>query len=1311
MAQEYIGRTLWYQTDDKPAEVSQSQLLERTEPLVILGEAGMGKTSLLEQLATTPGYVRCTARQLINCFNPHKLLGDARVLIIDALDEVSSAREGDSIDLVLRQLGELDYPCFILSCRVSDWRSATGLEAISEQYSEKPLELHLKPLKDNDIVAYLSSTLGDEHASKVVEHFNSRGLDELLGNPQTLEMIARVVQSGNLPETRSELFEQAIERLRVEHNETKASAALAKYVALNAAGAACAALILTGNEAITRTATAKLAEGELPLVDLSLFPGGGDIAAVIGTRLFKAGGAERFSYLHRRVGEYLGAKWLAIQANTPRKRKRLLALFHRNGLVPASLRGIHAWLARDPILYPDVVSADPMGVIEYGDVDALPVSEARVLLNALEYLAKSNPYINGWGAHSIRSFAQPAFLDDLRRLIKAADTPYGLCLMILESLKGTEMAPEFTDDLRTIVLDQQSIFRIRKTAGKALAELKGEKDWTEILFTLNAYGEEYSVRLGIELLDDIGYELCDDKLIVDLVVSYAKSGSRTIGVLMGVEKYLPESRIEGVLYFLSEAVERLGEKYKRPGNNVLTDFAYSLIVRAVTAGGVTADKLWSWLKPFDINMGYQKDSGQQLEAILQGDVSLRRAVQRLVFLELADEGNLWRRMYHLSKLSPGFTPTADDLIALLQDLDPTDRNDERWREVVQLAQHNGENGIEVRTAAHRFAAHRPDLLAWLDRLAVPRLPKWQQKQVEQDRKRRAKRAVEHAEARKYYGVHIEQMLKGEFETIITLAQVYLGLSSNINKDIPAEQRVASWLGENIANAVHLGFEAFLMMEASKPSAQEMAESLAQGQYYPSGYIIVAALAERLRKGIGFDDLSSERLMAGLFELRRSGIDIYAGIEGLREAVEEAIKARGDWERAIRIFYEPRLSAGKEHVRIDELMSSEADSNLVTSLAIEWLVRFPSLPAKPETELIDRLVRFNQFEALRRLASSRTGLTDDERRRTWDAIGLLVDFEKTVVRLESCKIEPELLWHIRYRSESYHHSNNASITFKTVQLEWIISTFRTNWPTMARPNRVSVGNKNSWDASHYITDLIHRLGNDVKEAAGDSLKRLRDGQADGYTELITVAMAERARQLVESAYTPPKLEEIGAVIADLAPASGSDLLAFMIEELEIVQAKVKSDDVDSWRGFYDDQGNPFDEERCRHYLLTLLRQEAKDIGLVPEAHAAANKKVDITCSVGQLRLPIEIKGQWHRELWTAADKQLDTLYTPDWQAGGFGIYLILWFGEQPSPKRLKGPGGGKSKPSTPVELHEMLTAESPAAREGRVKVFVLDLERP
>lgn len=51
-----IPRTLWYQFDDTQKKISQHEILEITNSLVILGEAGMGKSSLLEWLGNLENY-------------------------------------------------------------------------------------------------------------------------------------------------------------------------------------------------------------------------------------------------------------------------------------------------------------------------------------------------------------------------------------------------------------------------------------------------------------------------------------------------------------------------------------------------------------------------------------------------------------------------------------------------------------------------------------------------------------------------------------------------------------------------------------------------------------------------------------------------------------------------------------------------------------------------------------------------------------------------------------------------------------------------------------------------------------------------------------------------------------------------------------------------------------------------------------------------------------------------------------------------------------------------------------------------------
>jgi len=88
-------------TDGKTFELPQADLLGRTKPIVVLGDAGMGKTTLLEEIGQEAGYKFVRARSLVRSTNPSRLLGDATTFVIDALDELAVQAEGDAVDAVL----------------------------------------------------------------------------------------------------------------------------------------------------------------------------------------------------------------------------------------------------------------------------------------------------------------------------------------------------------------------------------------------------------------------------------------------------------------------------------------------------------------------------------------------------------------------------------------------------------------------------------------------------------------------------------------------------------------------------------------------------------------------------------------------------------------------------------------------------------------------------------------------------------------------------------------------------------------------------------------------------------------------------------------------------------------------------------------------------------------------------------------------------------------------------------------------------------------------------------------------------------
>lgn len=1303
-----IERNLWYLHDGQRITLDQADLITRTESLVILGEAGMGKSHLLRWLAKFPECAFCTARQLVGRPNPRSLLGAATVLLIDGLDEISAGKEGDAVDQVLRKLGELDFPRFVMSCRVTDWRSATGIEAIREQYSSPPIEFHLEPMSEDDALSFLAASLGPDRAAEVIRHLDSRGLSALFENPQTLELVGKVAETGSFPDSKTDLFQRATGLLRLEINASKSERSPAAVDAFDAAGAAFAAMILTGREAIVRFASFARLEDDLPVQEIARFPGGTSIVAMLDTRLFKAIAPGRFGYLHRRIGEFLGAQWLAKQANSPRSRRRLLELFQGNGLVPSSLRGIHAWLARDASLARSIIEADPLGVIEYGDTDSLMPSEARKLLSCLRDVAEANPFHYDWGFPSARSLFQPNLLPTVRQEITSPQAPFALRRYLIRSTKGSMAVRLLESDLNGIILDSKEVYGIRNDAADSLVGHVKDDYWQTVIWRLTAMGDDDSARLGIEILGGVGCHVVDDRSIVELVLVAAAGEARMAGVLYPLEVKFPEGRLEGVLDRLSDAVSTLGdEDGDQPRLSSLTDFFYTLLIRRLNLGNLDAPKVWAWLAPFDCTVGYPADSRKAVHSWFAQNVGFRRAVQRFVVLEESGGDSVLNRLYKLGRRSSGLRPIIPDIAALLGTLEPNNHADERWRELVRLAPLED----DVRAAARPFLLARPRLSAWMDEISNPPLEQWQSEDEERTRLRREERENRIAGTRRHYLQHIDEIRSGVSEFLIGPAQAYMNRYSDLDRNLAPNARVAQWLGEDVAGAVREGFEAHILNRDQSQAAMEVGETFSRDKFRSAWVVTAAALAERTITGKGYADISNERLLEGFSILRGSGVNAWARIHELEESIAAEVLRRGLYREASICLLEPQLAARREHVSgLYQFARHSADVNVAAELALHWLEKFKDLPTSVEEELLGRVLHSNLARELRDLVTVREQLPDGGRARIWNAVGLVVDFDRVAERLEKISVDPELLWKLRDLGETKSGTIFDPV-FGPRQIEWIVSNFRQHWPLAHFPLGGATGDQNPWDASEYLSRLLRRLGGDHSDQAVSALTRLKAAPLDGYIELIRSIASEQARLRVDARYIPPSLDAIEAVVCDMPPKTMSDLQAVMLEEFAIVQSKIKSDDAESWRGFFADSGTSHGEERCRDHLLGMLRQSSSGIEFLPETHVGGDKEVDITCSIGNMRLPIEVKGQWNKQLWEAADSQLDRLYTVDWKAERRGIYLVLWFGKDvDKSKRLTSPGRGKSLPETPGDLLAALASGSKAAREGRVSIVVLDLIR-
>ncbi len=212
----------------------------------------MGKTWLMERFGKRDECEFILATSLLR--QPDKPISSGKRLLIDGLDEVAAVEEGNPLHNILKKLIACGKPPFMISCRTAEWQSVIGKIDIADEYGQVPMEFQLESFSRLDAIKSLSQLVTMEYAEHAINGIDEAGLSYWYANPLTLNFIATIVNAeGTIPDTRAQLFELAVEQLRLESNERHKESQLAllsKDSALDAAGAAMAVMLITGHERI-----------------------------------------------------------------------------------------------------------------------------------------------------------------------------------------------------------------------------------------------------------------------------------------------------------------------------------------------------------------------------------------------------------------------------------------------------------------------------------------------------------------------------------------------------------------------------------------------------------------------------------------------------------------------------------------------------------------------------------------------------------------------------------------------------------------------------------------------------------------------------------------------------------------------------------------------------------------------------------------------------------------------------------------------------------------------------------------------------
>ncbi len=1298
--------------------------------VVILGDPGLGKTTLAKELGKDAGNQYVRAGTFARSLTPHDFLpAPEGRLIIDGLDEIASLNGGDGLDAILVQLSALGLPRAVVTSREADWRGASARAKLEDDYGEKPEVLHLQPFDRYDAFDFLKARFPELDAGRLLDHFSARGLDDIGRNPLTLGMMGDIARAdGDLPGTRAELLERACATMLREENPRhldSSHASRAENQMLLAAGAVFAGLLLCGRLGVYDGPARAVPDGYAGLVSLAALPGGEAATDVLKTRLFQADGPSRFVPCHRVVAEYLGARWLADRFEAGVSSCRILALLARPDGVPTSLRGLNAWLAHfSGRLAPACISADPYAVLRYGNAETLPLDQARHLLRELAKLAEEDPWFRSedWARHPATGLARAELKAELLECLSDEKAPLHLVLLVLEAVAGSPAAVSaMKDDLEALLFDPRRSFAPRSRAADALFP-KGETEALEpAVERLLAAGDSDSHRIAYEALCRTGFVGRPARLLAEAILAHA---GLTVSQVdrSGREQsiYLPDEALDAMgsdalLRFLDLFCD-YAAPFMRGGGFRAEEVVADLVRQAVAAalrspGSIEPERLWNWLRSLRHRSGYETSAKSAIRERLAADDALRQGVQAAALLGApADEIRF--EAYGLRDFGAHLQGAADALALLdaLADRDGDPPDPVRMKELLLLAKEREGLPPEVRERASALARRDPAFERELDELSRPFVDTHDRERRRRESRERARRKKVYAGIRAQHETVVAEVLAGDFRWLKQPATAYLGRFRELEAGERPTERLEMLLGRALAADALEGFMASLW-RSDLPSAGEIARSHASNQAWNVEAVLVCGVAELVRRGLDTGSVPRPALESACMAWRRQGEAHGKDELGIGAALEPLVFADdASAEVFFRTSVEPQLEAGTSYpCDLNLLLRDGRWAALAGKLAVEWLDRFPALPEAVLVDLLDTGVRRGGGEGHDKITSighERVHQSLDILME-WLATDFVLDFEDARACLaEAAKEDPGFIWRVRGRSLG--ERSGGPVPLSIPQREFVVRTFSAAWPLVPHPT-TSSGDTNPWDASEFIQRMASSIGADPSADATDALERLLSAADPSYNDSLRHGLAQQRKLRRDSEFSPASVELLLAVATGALPRTVDDMRAYFGDRLSVVQARMHATNTDMWEAYWD--GNaPRGENFCRNRLVEHISAQLPEaVRFEPEALMPGQKRADIAAIHGGIGLPVEIKGQWHPQVWDAATEQLEALYARDWHAEGRGAYIVVWFGNVPG-KQLPPHPEGLPAPESPGELLGMLVDRLPPASRGLIDVYVIDVSR-
>ena len=259
----------------------------------------------------------------------------------------------------------------------------------------------------------------------------------------------------------------------------------------------------------------------------------------------------------------------------------------------------------------------------------------------------------------------------------------------------------------------------------------------------------------------------------------------------------------------------------------------------------------------------------------------------------------------------------------------------------------------------------------------------------------------------------------------------------------------------------------------------------------------------------------------------------------------------------------------------------------------------------------------------------------------------------------------------------------------------------------------------WKLHPVLKVWVGTLADRMDEEAVAALVGLAEDPAlENWRGVLCGARDQQATRRRVSVYKAPTIPEVREGLRGGPPIGQADLAALVFDKLANLADRIRNGNTDAWQQYWhtdpsDPKGRrvtkPKAEDPCRDALLSDLQilLEPHEVDAQPEGHHAEDARSDIIAVHGVHAAVVEIKKTDSKDLWSAMTEQLIAKYVRDPRSGGYGIFLVLWFG---ADHLTRSPPAG-TRPRSPEELGRMLEGFLTHEQGRTITVMVADVSAP